>query len=231
MTMKKSAIIGLCLALSMSHCVFAVDIGSAIDSAMESSGNVTTEQMRFGDVDFAVPAYYVKDEESTNEQLKYHISDQQIDLTFYLGDYTNSTTEFEETKKDIVTNIVAGMPDGEIVGTEDSNLAGFNGIRFDFTSNVDDVKHISYGGYYYNDTKQKYIIILLSSPEDVDMDDYLSQYEKMIETAKIDDEFLEVYADMLRDYGTILDAIDKEDYGEAMNGLADLYGTLGELGE
>lgn len=229
--MKRSVILGLCIVMLVSHNVFAVDIGGAIDSAMESSGNVTTEEMRFGDVNFKVPTYYVKDEESTDEQLKYHVPNKEVDLTFYLGDYTNSTTEFEETKGSIVEGIVAGMPDGEIVSTEDSNLAGFVGIRFDFTSSVDGAKHISYGGYYYNETKQKYIIVLLSAPEGVEMEDYLSQYEKMIETAKIDDEFLEVYADMLRDYGTILDAINNEDYGQAMNGLADLYGSLGELGE
>ena len=226
---KKGIIIGLCTALILSSTVFAVDLGSVINDALEATGSITTETVRFGDVDFQVPTFYVKDETSTDVQLKYHAKDQKVDLTFYLGDYTNSSEEFENTKLDIVNNIVSGMPDGKLLKTEDSKLIGFDGIRFDFSSTVDGAKHDSYGGYYYNDRKEKYIIILLSSPEEVDITDYKTQYDKMIEKAKINDEYIEVYADMLRNYGDVLDAINNEDYSGAMSGLADIYSALGQV--
>ena len=139
---KKGIIIGLCTALILSSTVFAVDLGSVINDALEATGSITTETVRFGDVDFQVPTFYVKDETSTDVQLKYHAKDQKVDLTFYLGDYTNSSEEFENTKLDIVNNIVSGMPDGKLLKTEDSKLIGFDGIRFDFSSTV--ITDISY---------------------------------------------------------------------------------------
>ncbi len=63
--------------------------------------------------------------------------------------------------------------------------------------------------------------------EDAEFDEYISDTKPKEEMSYSD--ALALYGNMLSEYGQILDNVDKGNYGDALGGLANMYGQLGEL--
>ena len=208
----------------------AVDLGSVIDQTLGLAGDTSTSKMSYAGIEFQLPMYYTEDTyASTEDQKIYRSADGIAELKLYRGDYQTTPAEFEENKKTVVTKLVAGMPDGTMTAVKESVLAGNSGLRFDFTSIADGKRYMSYGGYYYNAAEEEYLILLLSVPQGANAAGYLNHYETMIGNAVPETNDISMYTDVVQDIANLVDAFDREDYGNALNRLADLYNDVTEI--
>lgn len=150
----------------------------------------TNTKFSIGGVEFSIPQYYEKDEETSNDTNTYFTvnTGDSCMLMSYVADVPKE--DFSKKESSLVDDMVElfttddTFQDTVLLSSEDIQIAGMSGKRLKFSGMLDNLKAYFSICYLYNTGSEKFVAFTCLQVGNLSYD-YLSDLDKIMQSAKI----------------------------------------------
>lgn len=177
--------------------------GVSGDRNISGFDSKTNQKITWGGIEFSFPSYFdVLDEGSTDTSISYYPKEEDYyaSLLFQMVEFTGTQEDFNNLIPSILDNTFNGddSANTEILVSEEITIAGLPGWTTTYSKSDKEVVGVTSTGTYsfiYNVNTEKIVMITcFYDSDDQSQFDYLGDYKKVLETANLDAEPLDLNA-------------------------------------
>ncbi len=183
--------------------------GDSYDRNVSGFDTKTNQTITWNGIDFSIPSYFdVLDEGSTETWMTYYPEEEDYyaSIMFQIQEFSGTQEDFNSQIKSIIESTMGGdyFANMKVQKSEEISIAGLPGWTITFSgSNTEGDGVITTGSYSfaYNINSGKIVMITCAyDSNDQSQYDYLGDYKKVLETAKLLDEPLSPEEQEKKDY-------------------------------